>query len=73
MKADEYRKMTLQELEKEYGGLMKNVYNLKCKMVTDRLDDISVLKKGRRDMARIITIMKEKKNEIKKENKQTQT
>jgi len=60
MKASEIRGKTGEELQKELEGLLKAQFGLRMQVATQQLSNTSQLKKVRRDIARVRTIMKEK-------------
>lgn len=61
MKADKFRQMTEEELNHELVGLRKNLMNLRTKKVVEQIEDTSAFKKMKKDVARILTILAEKK------------
>lgn len=67
MKALELRNFSVEELiekEKDFRG---EIFNLKIQMATGKIENPSRLKTLRRDVARVKTIIKEKKTENKVE------
>jgi len=60
MKASEIRGKTGEELQKELEGLLKAQFGLRMQVATQQLSNTSQLKKVRRDIARVRTIIKEK-------------
>ena len=60
MKASEIRGKSGEELQKELEGLLKAQFGLRMQVATQQLGNTSQLKKVRRDIARVRTIMKEK-------------
>jgi len=60
MKASEIRGKTSEELQKELEGLLRAQFGLRMQVATQQLSNTSQLKKVRRDIARVRTIMKEK-------------
>jgi large subunit ribosomal protein L29 len=60
MKASEIRGKSGEELQKELEGLLKAQFGLRMQLATQQLSNTSQLKKVRRDIARVRTIMKEK-------------
>ncbi len=61
----DYRVMTDEQLTLTLRDLEKDIFNLRFKSVTERLDTPTEIKKHRRDIARIKTLQRER--EIKKE------
>jgi large subunit ribosomal protein L29 len=60
MKASELRGKEPQELQKELESLMRAQFGLRMQLATQQLGNTSQLKKVKRDIARVRTIMKEK-------------
>lgn len=62
MKTEDLRAMSLLELEEEYLKLCKEKFNLRFQRASDQLAQTHLLKKARRDAARVQTIIREKRN-----------
>jgi large subunit ribosomal protein L29 len=60
MKASELRGKDAAELQKELEGLLRAQFGLRMQVATQQLSNTSQLKKVRRDIARVRTLMKEK-------------
>jgi large subunit ribosomal protein L29 len=60
MKPSELRGKNGDELQKELEGLMRAQFGLRMQLATQQLGNTSQLKKVKRDIARVRTIMKEK-------------
>jgi len=60
MKASEIREMSPDELEGELEGLEKRLFEIRTQAVTEKLEDPSLLKKTKRDIARVKTILRER-------------
>ncbi len=60
MKASEIREMNPDELENELDGLKQRFFEIRTQAVTEKLEDPSQLKKIKRDIARINTIIRER-------------
>ena len=60
MKASEIRGKSSEELQKELEGLLRAQFGLRMQVATQQLANTSQLKKVRRDIARVRTIMNEK-------------
>jgi len=60
MKASELRAKNGDELQKELESLLKARFGLRMQLATQQLANTSQLKKVRRDIARVHTVMKEK-------------
>lgn len=64
MKPSEIREMNLNEIENKEKELSEDLFRLKFKLATGELEDTSKIKTARRDIARLKTILKEKKAEV---------
>ena len=60
MKAAELRGKNGEELQKELEGLLRAQFGLRMQVATQQLSNTSQLKKVKREIARVRTIMKEK-------------
>ena len=60
MKPSELRGKQPDELKKELESLLRAQFGLRMQLATQQLSNTSQLKKVRRDIARVRTIMKEK-------------
>ena len=60
MKATELRGKSAEELQKELEGLMRAQFGLRMQLATQQLSNTSQLKKVKRDIARVRTVMREK-------------
>jgi large subunit ribosomal protein L29 len=60
MKSSELRGKNADELQKELESLLKAQFGLRMQVATQQLSNTSQLKKTKRDIARVKTIMKEK-------------
>ena len=60
MKAVELRSKNGDELQKELEALLRAQFGLRMQLATQQLSNTSQLKKVKRDIARVRTIMKEK-------------
>ena len=60
MKPSEMRGKNGDELQKELEGLLRAQFGLRMQLATQQLSNTSQLKKVRRDIARVRTILKEK-------------
>ena len=60
MKPSELRGKNGDDLQKELEGLLKAQFGLRMQLATQQLSNTSQLKKVKRDIARVRTIMKEK-------------
>lgn len=55
MKAEEVHKMSDEELSVELKRLRQHLYDLKSQAVTEKVEDPSLFRKTRRDIARLLT------------------
>ena len=60
MKVSELRGKSGEELQKELEALLRAQFGLRMQVATQQLSNTSQLKKVKRDIARVRTIMKEK-------------
>ncbi len=60
MKANEIRKMTSSDLEKELSELKSELFKLRFQLATNGLENPMKIKNTKRDIARIKTILKER-------------
>lgn len=60
MKASELRANSVEELQAEIISLLKAQFSLRMQLATQQLSKTSELKKVRRDIARIRTVLHEK-------------
>jgi large subunit ribosomal protein L29 len=60
VKASELRSKDGAELQKELEGLLRAQFGLRMQLATQQLSNTSQLKKVKRDIARVRTILKEK-------------
>jgi len=60
MKAKAVREMTLEEIRQKEKDLREEIFNLKFRLVSGQLEDPSRIKLAKRDLARVLTILKEK-------------
>ena len=60
MKAAELRGKSPEELQQELTALLKAQFGLRMQKATQQLNNTSQLKKVRRDIARVRTVLKEK-------------
>jgi large subunit ribosomal protein L29 len=60
MKASELRAKSGDDLQKELESLLKARFGLRMQLATQQLTNTSQIRKVRRDIARVRTVMKEK-------------
>jgi large subunit ribosomal protein L29 len=61
MKANELRAKSSEELQKELGELLKAQFGLRMQNATQQLTNNSQLRKVRRDIARVRTVINQQK------------
>ncbi len=67
MKIDEVRKFSDEELKTQIFDTKKEYMELRFQMISGQLTDTSKLKKTRRDIARMETVLSERENKAKAE------
>lgn len=60
MKASELRESTLEELKDKETELSQQLFNLRLQVVTGQLENPSKVKMAKKDLARVLTVMREK-------------
>ena len=60
MDASELRGKSAEELQKELEGLLRAQFGLRMQLATQQLSNTSQLKKTKRNIARVRTVMREK-------------
>jgi len=60
MKAAELRELTVDELVQKEQELKRKLFNLRFQRATAELDKTSELKQTRRDIARVMTVIRQK-------------
>jgi large subunit ribosomal protein L29 len=63
MKASELRGRSADELTKELQSLLRAQFNLRMQKATQQLNNTSQIRKVRRDIARVRTLLNQKKAE----------
>jgi len=61
MKAQNYREMSLDEIESKLDELQKHLFDLRSQAVTEKLENSRAVTNVKRDIARIKTVIREKK------------
>jgi large subunit ribosomal protein L29 len=59
MKPEKYRELTREELERAARDLRQELFNLRFRVSTQKLDNPLRLRHARKDLARILTILRE--------------
>ncbi|APG24187.1 MAG: 50S ribosomal protein L29 [Syntrophotalea acetylenica] len=62
MKASELRDLTVEELEKKVEELNQELFNLKFQLATGQLENSARLPQTRRTIARVHTILRQKRS-----------
>lgn len=63
MKIKQIRELSSEELSTELDRLRKKVFELRSQSVTEKLEDPTMITRSRRDMARILTVMNERRRQ----------
>lgn len=66
MKAEEFRKMTAEEIRQELEKMQREMFNLRFQLKTNALMQTDNVRKARRDIARASTVLNEKLKEQEK-------
>jgi len=61
MKAADYRQMSDEQLDLSLKDVVKNLFHLRFQSATDRLETPSEIQKAKREVARIRTVIRERK------------
>lgn len=67
MKAKELRELTVDELKRKLEDLRRELFNLRFQQITHQLKNPIRIRIVRKDIARILTILKEKESKSWKE------
>ncbi len=62
MKANELKKMTVEELDKELAKLKDELFRLRFQHAINQLDNPNKIPETKRDIARVMTVLHEKKS-----------
>jgi len=60
MKASEIREMKTEELHAELDRVRRHLFDLRAQAVTEKLENPYQLRQSRKDIARILTILRER-------------
>ena len=66
MKAAQYREMSVTELEEQIDHLRTEMFNLRLGNTTKELQNPTRIKGTRRDLARVLTVLNQKRRETAK-------
>lgn len=70
MTIESIRAMKTDELHQELDRMRRHLFDLRAQAVTEKLEDPTQLVKTKRDIARVLTVMRER-NELNVEEKQS--
>ena len=62
MKANEIRKMSVEQLNEKLTGLKKDLFYLRMQHATNQLDNPLKIQQTKRDIARVKTMIREKED-----------
>ena len=60
MKASDLREKSVEDLRELERALSRDVFQSRLKNFTNRLDDTSAMRKTKRDLARVMTLLRER-------------
>ncbi len=63
MKVSDIRQLNDEELSNELERLRRHLFDVRSQAVTEKLEDPSMITKARRDVARILTVMRQREHE----------
>jgi large subunit ribosomal protein L29 len=69
MKIKEVRQLTNEELTAELQRLRRHLFDVRAQAVTEKLEDPSLVTKARRDIARILTVQRDRQLQAQGERK----
>ena len=61
MKVKELRELSVEQLEKKLGELKSELFNLRFQLAINQLENTNRIPEVKRDIARVMTILSEKK------------
>lgn len=64
MKISEIRELTDEEVQSELDRLRRHLFDVRAQAVTEKLEDPTLITKARRDIARLLTVMKERQTQV---------
>ena len=70
MKAEEYRALPPEQLELTYKEAVKQLFHLRVQSATERLETPSEIRKVKKDIARILTIKRQRELDAAKQQAQ---
>ena len=63
MKATEIRELTVEELQEKLKALKEELFNLRCELAIKQLDNPMRIKAVKKDIARVLTVIREQQLE----------
>ena len=63
MKIGEVRQMSDEELDSELDRLRRHLFDIRSQAVTEKLEDTTMVQKARRDIARVLTVIRERQRQ----------
>jgi len=63
MKVSEIRQLSDEELQTELERVRRHLFDVRAQAVTEKLEDPSMLVKAKRDIARILTVIRQREIE----------
>lgn len=63
MKPSEIRKLSDEELKLEIARTKRSLFDIRAQAVTEKLEDSSMVNKGRREIARMLTIAAQRRKD----------
>jgi large subunit ribosomal protein L29 len=60
MKINEIRELSDEELQAELERLRRHLFDVRSQAVTEKLEDPSMIKQTRKDIARVLTVMRQR-------------
>ena len=70
MKISEVRALSSEELTNELGRLKRHLFDLRAQAVTERLEDPTMIAKAKTDIARLLTVQRQRELATASEDKQ---
>jgi len=70
MKISEVRALSSEELANELDRLKRHLFDLRAQAVTERLEDPTMIAKAKTDIARLLTVQRQREMAITDEDKQ---
>ena len=62
MKASEYREQTVEDLQDKEKELAEKLFALRLQRVTGQLESPAKMREAKRDLARVLTVLREKRD-----------